>query len=468
MINITTWRPAENAGRATERASSRSQCWIHLAHSVVADGRLGHVPAGRLGPDPGTPPDPVRRAPDPDPARPHPRRGARPGPRRGTGRVGAPDRRVAAVHQCPGPVRRRHRRDRAGDDDRARHLGAHPAAARVPPVADAARDRVPGVHAALRARADLRLGHQVAVGPRARSGRLAVGTAAAGRHHTERRHAAQAVGRAHLGPAARPAGTGQRRPQPLRAVRVLRARGARYLPAARRRAADVPARGTGWSGGTGDPGGPGVPGARDRAQSCRHDHGDVRRTGAEPMTFDWRDRVVVVGTGPAGMAAADELRRLGFTGDLTVLGDEAPYDRPACSKGVLSGHQNLRDVRLPAPEAPMDLRLGRRAVDLDPVRRVVVTGDGDGYGYDGPVIASGAAPLVPAGGPVGEPGLHTLHTLDDAWAGPQNLYRAERVAIAGGGPIGCEAAHPVRGLAPEAGIIDSKPCPLYRAPGRTV
>ena len=84
------------------------------------------------------------------------------------------------------------------------------------------------------------------------------------------------------------------------------------------------------------------------------------------MTLGWRDRIVVVGTGPAGMAAADELRRLGFTGELTVLGDEAPYDRPACSKGVLSGHQKPSDVRLPASEAPMDLRLGRRAVHLDP------------------------------------------------------------------------------------------------------
>jgi len=186
------------------------------------------------------------------------------------------------------------------------------------------------------------------------------------------------------------------------------------------------------------------------------------------MRYDWRDRILVVGTGPAGMAAADELRRLGFTGQLTVLGDEAPYDRPACSKGVLSGHQKLSDVRLPAPEAPMDLRLGRRAVDLDPVRRVVVTGDGDGYGYDGLVIASGAAPVVPAGWPVGEPGLHTLHTLDDAWAVRQELYRAERVAIVGGGLTGCEAANAVRGLAREAVIIDSKPCLLYRALGETV
>src|SRR5205814_1982000 len=107
------------------------------------------------------------------------------------------------------------------------------------------------------------------------------------------------------------------------------ARGTGDLPAARRRAADVPAGGTGPAARPGDPGRPGVPGAGHRAQPRRHHDGDARRTDGEPMTavsmtaptaFGWRDRIVVVGAGPAGLAAADELRRLGFTGDLTVLG----------------------------------------------------------------------------------------------------------------------------------------------------
>jgi len=186
------------------------------------------------------------------------------------------------------------------------------------------------------------------------------------------------------------------------------------------------------------------------------------------MRYGWRDRIVVVGTGPAGMAAADELRRLEFTGDLTVLGDEAPYDRPACSKGVLSGHQKPGDVRLPAPEAPMDLRLGGRAAVLDPLARLVFTDDGEVFEYDGLVIATGAAPVTPPRWPIGEPGLHSLHTLADAWAVRQDMYRAERVAIVGGGLTGCEAACAVRGLARRAVIVDSKPCLMYRALGESV
>ena len=184
--------------------------------------------------------------------------------------------------------------------------------------------------------------------------------------------------------------------------------------------------------------------------------------------FDWRDRIVVVGSGPAGMAAADELRRLGFSGDLTLLGDEVPFDRPACSKGLLTGHQSPRDVLLPAPEAPMEFKLGRRATALDVVRRQVTADTGEVFDYDGLVIATGARPTHPAGWPVGEPGLHALHTIEDAWAVRQALREAERVAIIGGGLTGCEAACAVVGMAREAIIIDPKPCLMYRALGEPV
>lgn len=50
-------------------------------------------------------------------------------------------------------------------------------------------------------------------------------------------------------------------------------------------------------------------------------------------------RVVIVGASLAGLRAAEALRGEGFTGALTMIGDELgePYDRPPLSKQVLTG-----------------------------------------------------------------------------------------------------------------------------------
>jgi nitrite reductase/ring-hydroxylating ferredoxin subunit len=61
------------------------------------------------------------------------------------------------------------------------------------------------------------------------------------------------------------------------------------------------------------------------------------------------ERVVIVGGGAAGFAAAEMLRRNQFPGSVTLLSadEDAPYDRPNCSKDYLAGN---------APEDWMPLR----------------------------------------------------------------------------------------------------------------
>lgn len=183
------------------------------------------------------------------------------------------------------------------------------------------------------------------------------------------------------------------------------------------------------------------------------------------------DRILIVGAGRAGVAAAEELRDLGFRGQVTLLGEESegPYDRPACAKGLLTGHQRPDDVRMPVRDRDdLSWYLGRRAVDIDPDERRVLTDTGETFAYDGLVIATGGGAASPAAWARDEPDVHQLHTIGDAWKLRRSLRTADRVIVVGGGITGCEVASAVRSLARECVLIDPHPQVMTRALGEIV
>ncbi|HLL69287.1 MAG TPA: FAD-dependent oxidoreductase [Micromonosporaceae bacterium] len=198
------------------------------------------------------------------------------------------------------------------------------------------------------------------------------------------------------------------------------------------------------------------PGTRRRVRPMR-----------EPNLLDrWDAQIVIAGGGPAAKESANELRRLGFRGGITVLSGEAdaPYDRPACSKALLSGEKRPKHVQLQRP-GPRVEWINTRALDLDPDRRLVLTESGELFPYDGLVIATGGHGSFPKGWPAPQYGLHNLQTVSDAWAVRQELRDAERVVIVGGGLTGSETAYTVRKLARRPIIIDSKQQLMHRAIG---
>ena len=175
-------------------------------------------------------------------------------------------------------------------------------------------------------------------------------------------------------------------------------------------------------------------------------------------------RIVIVGAGAAGWSAALELRRRGYSGALTMLGDESPYDRPACSKGILSGHQRPKDIVLALPTGMLEFRAGSRAVELDLRRRLVGTAEG-AFEFDGLILATGTMPSVRPDWPIHEPGIHTLHSLDDAWAVRRRLRWTRKLIVIGGGLTGCEAACVAADLGIEVVIVDAAPTLMRRAVG---
>jgi NADPH-dependent 2,4-dienoyl-CoA reductase/sulfur reductase-like enzyme len=184
-------------------------------------------------------------------------------------------------------------------------------------------------------------------------------------------------------------------------------------------------------------------------------------------------RIVVVGASLAGLRAAEELRARGFDGTVTVIGDEPhrPYDRPPLSKQVLAGTWSLDRLDLAVTAAggldglDLDWRLGVRATGLDVDGRAVVLDGGERIGFDGLVIATGAAPRrLP--GTDHLPGVHTLRTLDDCLAVRADLDAgAHRVVVVGAGFIGSEVAATCRARGCEVTILEALPVPLGRALG---
>jgi len=179
--------------------------------------------------------------------------------------------------------------------------------------------------------------------------------------------------------------------------------------------------------------------------------------------------VVVVGASLAGMHAAHTLRRDGFDGRITVIDGEAhqPYDKPPLSKQVLKGDWDTDRIILPAATEDLDLdwRLGEHALGLDLADRFVRLGAGDRVGFDGLVLATGAAARhLPDTARMG--GVFALRTLDDCLGLRAELDREPaRVVVIGAGFIGSEVAATCRARGLEVTILEMAPVPLERALG---
>ncbi|GAB2881282.1 NAD(P)/FAD-dependent oxidoreductase [Streptomyces mayteni] len=182
--------------------------------------------------------------------------------------------------------------------------------------------------------------------------------------------------------------------------------------------------------------------------------------------------VVIVGASAAGLAAAETLRNKGYDGRLTLVGAEThlPYDRPPLSKQVLSGAWQPERVRLRDDEAidrlGATLRLGRRAVGLDPAGRTVLLDRGERLAFDDLVIATGVTPRRLPGDDLA--GVHVLHTLDDALALRAALLDRPKLVVVGAGFLGAEVAAVARGMGLEVTLVDPLPVPMRRQFGDVI
>jgi NADPH-dependent 2,4-dienoyl-CoA reductase/sulfur reductase-like enzyme/nitrite reductase/ring-hydroxylating ferredoxin subunit len=182
-------------------------------------------------------------------------------------------------------------------------------------------------------------------------------------------------------------------------------------------------------------------------------------------------RIVIVGGGAAGFAAAEMLRRRGFAGSISMLSQDqaAPVDRPNLSKDYLAG--SAPEEWLPLrPDAfytdnEIQLQLNAEVLSLDVKGREVVKADGERLGYDRLLLATGAEPVrLPIPG-ADQNHVHTLRSIADCRAIIRKTESTRRALVIGASFIGLEVAAALRARGIEVHVVAPEARPMERVLG---
>jgi 3-phenylpropionate/trans-cinnamate dioxygenase ferredoxin reductase subunit len=185
-------------------------------------------------------------------------------------------------------------------------------------------------------------------------------------------------------------------------------------------------------------------------------------------------KYLLVGGGVASSSAAQAIREIDAEGAVLLVGQEVnrPYHRPPLSKQYLRRETDRAQLStLPIgwfPQHHVELRTGRRVVQLDTSRQVAFLNDGEEVAYDRLLLATGSSPIhldVPG---ATLPNVFYLRTIEDAdrllnaiekakrEGRPNHLGGHGRVAIVGGGLLGVELAGSLMQLELAVDLVSSK------------
>ena len=177
---------------------------------------------------------------------------------------------------------------------------------------------------------------------------------------------------------------------------------------------------------------------------------------------------VIVGAGQAGAETAIELRKLGFTGRVVLVGEEThpPYKRPPLSKGFLAGsvtQEQLYVMPLAGLEKNnIEFRSGTRVTRIDRAAKTLHFADGSTLGYDKLALTTGGRPRLLSMPNADKSNVFPVRSINDIEAMRPLSVEGKRIVIIGGGFIGLEAAAVAIKLGLKVTVLEGLPRILAR------
>ena len=186
------------------------------------------------------------------------------------------------------------------------------------------------------------------------------------------------------------------------------------------------------------------------------------------------ENVMIVGGGAAGSAAAEMLRRDGYSGGVTIVSadDTVPYDRPNLSKDFLAGTASEEWIPMRSMdfyrEHQIELLLNARVAAIDPRERSVQLADGSDRKFGALLLATGAEPVKLRIPGADSPQVCYLRSLSDCRAIIGKAPNARRVVLVGASFIAMEVAASLIHRKLQVHVVAPEAVPMERVLGPQV
>ncbi|MGH8236007.1 MAG: NAD(P)/FAD-dependent oxidoreductase, partial [Steroidobacteraceae bacterium] len=158
------------------------------------------------------------------------------------------------------------------------------------------------------------------------------------------------------------------------------------------------------------------------------------------------ERIVIVGAGQAAAQAVETLWHSGYRNSIIVIGDEPhlPYRRPPLSKKYLAGAAGDDRLLIHRPdyytERSVEMRLGRRVMDIQTREQRVRLDDESTIAYDALLLSTGSRAQRLAIPGADLDGIYYVRTLADVDALRTACIPGRRLVVVGAGYVGMEVA----------------------------